>query len=401
MRERAQDLELTTAEIQGPYGPFTVSERLIQRIWAQQDFLDPQRLKTLSGRPLKVHTPGHWNFEEGPAFREAQLTLNHALLSGDIALQLYAKDWFAHSHHRDPLFNPVVLHTVLFPPRPDERLAYTQRGRRPETLVLLPYLHHDLEAYAHKEAVGSLNWYADPKTMPAWKDLPGPQQKEQLREKALVRWGQKRAYARQRLQSCGWEAACHQMALEGLGYRRNRQPMATLALAFPLESLLGSNKSADELFESQHGRWKLSGLRPANYPKIRLRQYLALLAQRPDWPAALLATLNLLRQKRISEAVSPQLRRRLNFSALRLQFQNTVWAGCLTGSRLDTLIGDVFLPLGSEYLGWDGFPWWFHWYGGDVPEAVKQFLKPILQGAPLGNGWNQGALQLFLEGGVG
>ena len=59
-------------EIQGLYGPFTLTERVVQKIWLRQDFATA-RLLTVSGKTLEVKDPGSWNLQEGPDFKEASL----------------------------------------------------------------------------------------------------------------------------------------------------------------------------------------------------------------------------------------------------------------------------------------------------------------------------------------
>ena len=81
--------------------------------------------------------------------------------------------------------------------------------------------------------------------------------------------------------------------------------------------------------------------------------------------------------------------------------QNIGFAGCVGGSRSNKLVCDVFLPLGAEALGNDIFPYWFHWWSGDIPTRLRAFLKQcgIVEGHsyPSCSGWNQGAIQLLLE----
>ena len=47
-------------EIQGLYGSFSLSERILQKIWLQGDF-DQSTLRTESGKRLRVIDPGRWN----------------------------------------------------------------------------------------------------------------------------------------------------------------------------------------------------------------------------------------------------------------------------------------------------------------------------------------------------
>ena len=276
------------AEIQGLYGPFTISERLIQKIWQRQDFFKKYPLKTVSGKTLHIINPGRWNFQEGPDFREAQIKLDGTLCLGDVEVHFFAKDWLAHSHDGNPSFNKVILHAVLFNSRPEEtQQVCTENGSYPETLVMLPFLHYDIEAYACCEAILSLGKQKTPETPNPLKELPPDIGRERLREKAWLRWRQKCTHSSKRLDTHRWEESCHQLCLEALGYRRNREPMATLALQFPLKEMAHSNLRAEDLFQHQHTDWKLSGLRPANHPRRRLSQYLQLLKKQPHWPETL------------------------------------------------------------------------------------------------------------------
>ena len=149
-------------EIQGLYGPFSLSERVIQKIWQRQDFFRSAKFQTLSGKSLRVIHPGHWNSQEGPGFREAQLEIDGQTLVGDVALHFQSKDWFVHSRECNAHFDNTILHGVLFPLQQDEPLAITSKGRELETFVLLDVLEHDLEEYAHNEAILALknrnNW---------------------------------------------------------------------------------------------------------------------------------------------------------------------------------------------------------------------------------------------------
>ncbi|MDG2166462.1 MAG: DUF2851 family protein [Opitutales bacterium] len=56
------------AEIQGEYGPVTVSERLVQKIWARGEFRQTG-LQTIEGRSLEIVERGTWNLLAGPDFK--------------------------------------------------------------------------------------------------------------------------------------------------------------------------------------------------------------------------------------------------------------------------------------------------------------------------------------------
>ena len=64
-------------EIQGLYGSFSLSERILQKIWLQGDF-DQSTLRTESGKRLRVIDPGRWNLLEGPDFLEIAFLSKYA-----------------------------------------------------------------------------------------------------------------------------------------------------------------------------------------------------------------------------------------------------------------------------------------------------------------------------------
>ena len=55
-------------------GPFTMAERVLQKIWLHRDF-DNSRMSLADGRRLEVISPGEWNLLDGPDFHGARLRL--------------------------------------------------------------------------------------------------------------------------------------------------------------------------------------------------------------------------------------------------------------------------------------------------------------------------------------
>ncbi|MEY4776377.1 MAG: hypothetical protein RL759_890, partial [Verrucomicrobiota bacterium] len=46
-------------ELEGPYGPFAIGERAIQRLWASGEVKGP--MASASGKKVEVLSPGDWN----------------------------------------------------------------------------------------------------------------------------------------------------------------------------------------------------------------------------------------------------------------------------------------------------------------------------------------------------
>jgi hypothetical protein len=207
-------------------------------------------------------------------------------------------------------------------------------------------------------------------------------------------------FARGRVQRLGWDAACHQTALEILGYRFNRAPMLRLAEGWPLSVWAAPAFDVDPLFESERGRWSVQGVRPANHPRTRLRQYAAWTQARPDWPArwaAFAAALPIV----MATARSRTARREHDLSAQRVQVSDVVCDNAVGGTRLDNVICDGLLPLAASRSERELFGLWFHWFVGDQPPALARVLRQlnVFDGLeqPACHGLAQGLFRWFIE----
>ena len=393
--------EPIVAEMQGWYGPYTVSERVVQKIWLRGDYR-AANLRTLSGHALRVRHPGRWNLQEGPDFHGGEWELDGRRVRGDVEVHFHARDWAAHGHGRDPNYAGVALHVLLFPPAADEPAPRTSAGQTLEQVVLLDHLERDLEEYAADEALLAAEGRDPLGPLEEFLRRPPADRLARLLDRALHRWRQKRAFAAHRIAQAGFAEACHQLTLEALGYRRNRPPMSALALKYPLAAWAKHAPLPGLLFEEEKGRWKLAGLRPANHPRLRLEQYAKVVAAQPDWPQALLRIAKDWPEGATAVEDSGPFRRRHNLTALRKRVAQEVFAGVWQGARLDTLIGDVLLPLTAAQANRELFAVWFHGFPGDAPPAYAKFLRQteILdrRAQPLCHGLLQGALQMFLEG---
>lgn len=394
------NLELSVAEMQGLYGPFTMHERVVQKIWLQQDFA-ARSATLLDGRALEIAAPGRWNLLGGPDFKHAQLRLGGREVVGDVEVHFHAQDWTSHGHAENPAYADVVLHVLLFPPVAGARPQRRSDGAEIPALVLLPLLHRDLEEYAADDALEALTARDEWRRLEELANLPPAELRDRIGQLAQKRWSAKVASARLRVAKLGFAAAAHHTALEILGYRHNRVPMLATAERFPLEAWRNGSLSADA-FATLPG-WQNHGVRPANHPRTRLAQYQQWVAGVPDWPERLTAWGNGLPMLALLPDVSTaHVRRAGQFRRLREQLSREVVADVIGGPRFDTLTCDGFLPLlaaASERPGFDVF--WIHWFAGDLPDAVRRGLrKLVLTGGrdhPLCHGVAQGLLAWLIE----
>ena len=394
------DILDSVAEFQGLYGPFTVAERVLQKIWLHRDF-DSTHARLADGRTLEIVSPGEWNLLGGPDFRGARLRIGGREVCGDVEVHFHAADWRAHGHPANPNFQAVVLHVVLFPPEEFERPALRSDGEGMPTLILLPLLHRDLEEYAADDALEAITARDEWRRFAELGKKPQSEIQSLLREHALARWRQKVHFARLRIAKLGWTEAAHQTALEILGYRRNRAAMLTLAARYPLAAWAGGLEAA-QLYAEVPLLWQLQGVRPANHPRTRLAQYAAWVRACPDWPARLVALAGELPVgEPVAEATVGEARRKLSLQNSRERLARAITGETVGGTRFDTLVCDGFLPLTAAQAGCDLSAAWFCWFIGDVPLAVRRAMPRLgVAGSrkqPLCHGFGQGLLGWILE----
>lgn len=386
-------------EVHGLYGSFTLSERVIQKIWLRRDFA-LAGARTAAGQTLEVLDPGRWNLQEGPDFKGARLRIGARELRGDVEIHFNAGDWRQHAHQCDANFDGVVLHVVLYPADAGSEAALTSAGSQPETLVLLPLLERDLESYAMDEALRDMEQVDDLEWMVEFLALPRSERQSRLEQEAAERWRQKLDFARQRLAAVEWAPLCHQMCLEVLGYSRNRAVMGRIALKYPLSDFQSGELSVDSLLQEFAPYWRLNGLRPANHPQQRLRQYLAVVAAQPEWPLRLAELLRALPLLAVEREGTRSFRKHNALAQLQQSIAAEVFSDKISTGKLNTLVCDALLPLAAAADLCDAEPYWWHWYPGDAPDALRRFLKQAQltdYANPQSNGATQGALALFLR----
>ncbi len=124
-----------------------VPEAVLRCIWYDRLFRTSE-VKTWDGRALSVISPGRWNFESGPDFRNAVLRIdNGETVLGDVEIDPAVSDWHAHGHDTDPAYARVELLVVLDPPT-GRLTPTTVSGKAVAVLVLRDYLEESLDQLA-------------------------------------------------------------------------------------------------------------------------------------------------------------------------------------------------------------------------------------------------------------
>lgn len=382
------------AEVQGLYGPFTFPEVLLQQIWRSGEF-QQTAIRTTDGAALDVLHPGRWNRLGGPDFRSARLRLGGVEVVGDVELHLHAEDWAAHGHADDPAYDGVALHAVLFPPKAG-MVTRRHDGREIPMVVLLPLLWHGLEEYAEEAAVERLARRSVEYAVSGLGRLPEEELRQLLEKQAELRWRSKVHYARQRLARLGWEGACHHAALEVLGYRFNRAPMLSVASRWALADWAAGRVSAEAAWAAESERWSVQGVRPANQPRTRLRQYEAWARALPDWPERWRLAGRALPPMPAVHEPTAAVRRGGRLPELRTRLVRELCGDAVGGTRFDNLVCDAWLPLLAADGGPEAFGLWWHWFPGDEPAVMTSVLQAIGVFKPRAKPESHGPLQGLL-----
>jgi len=244
-----------------------VRERLVRCFWFDQNFRTDE-LRVEDGRKLRVLSPGWWNLEAGPDFRNAVIRLaNEATCKGDVELHVDASAWKAHGHHRDPAYNSVILHVALRNDTGDQAVAAADGHLVPQ-FILEPYLAGNLT-----ELVEELN----PDDYPAASSSSAGPCNEVIRRKAADgRWlgtffdyaGDQRALSRMRrwerlAKTVGVETAIQCGVMEALGFKKNKSQFALLARLLPpdkFSAIMRDCPAAEKRLQAEAALFGLSGL---------------------------------------------------------------------------------------------------------------------------------------------
>jgi len=304
----------------------SVREEIVRCVWFGGHY-SRQDLRTEDGRRLEVVSPGWWNVEAGPDFIRAEMLLEGVgRLTGDVEVHTLSGGWYAHGHHRQPEYNDVILHVVMWNDRQEPTVEAASGAAIPQ-LALSGAVGGDME-----ELVELIDPEAGPADQPALQAVEGKYCGTAYRNGEIeAEWlgrlldaaGDHRLLRRvaelaELFRTHSREQILYERIAEALGYRGNRMPFLQLAGLLPLAELrravpaqdaaarsltleaayfttaglLAGPPAGDEDPESAAYRealscawerfepkpptrlsaehWKLAGVRPVNYPPRRI-----------------------------------------------------------------------------------------------------------------------------------
>lgn len=171
-----------------------------------------------------VLSPGTWNLEAGPDFLNAKFTKNGKTVTGDVEIHKKTSDWAVHGHHRDGLYQNVVLHVVA---KDDSRECSNEIAARLPVIPvfkLLPKNKSGRMTMADKFPRGSCDYI-----FTAMED----KQLEQLfRQAGMKRFGEKVDIILEDMCSLGINSAFFKRIFDACGYKKNRRQFSLLFQRF-------------------------------------------------------------------------------------------------------------------------------------------------------------------------
>jgi len=88
-----------------------MQEHFLHYVWKFRKF-DFGNAKTVDDIPLTVHKVGTPNFNAGPDFFNAKITLGNQTWAGNVEIHIKSSDWYLHAHEKDSNYDNVILHVV-------------------------------------------------------------------------------------------------------------------------------------------------------------------------------------------------------------------------------------------------------------------------------------------------
>jgi hypothetical protein len=189
-------------------------------------------LTTEEGEWIKIIYPGRVNSEQGADFRDAVIATNQGLTMGDIEVHVKSNEWQAHRHHRNPAYNQVILHVVMW--HNTDTAASLQNGESAPTVALDKYL---------KDPISQPRIGTEPQLAPA---KPCLEVRGRLTTDIVAQLLDSAGEERFLAKATRFEAelaqteavqCLYQGIMRALGYSQNTLPFQELAHRVPLQTL--------------------------------------------------------------------------------------------------------------------------------------------------------------------
>ncbi len=200
-----------------------IKEKQIVNLWKEQ-VSRQQTFTDAEGKNLEVVYPGRLNDGRGADFRDAMIKSSGCEKKGCIEIHTYNGCWEAHGHHRDPVYNQVVLHVAW--KQDNDRKTILQNQQEVPTVILektLAHLKGKTAGFFNLPCKGAKH-NTDPEFLLNFLEKTGS-----------LRFKERALRYKNEWSSIKREQSFYQGFLEALGYSKNKEPFLELAGRVPLD----------------------------------------------------------------------------------------------------------------------------------------------------------------------
>lgn len=283
-----------------------MDEFFLHYLWKFQKF-EGRPFRLTNGSILKVFYPGHENNNAGPDFLEAKIQIDEIEWVGAVEIHHKASDWLIHNHQQDKKYDGVILHVVWIA---DKDIQLSDQSTLP-MFKMSDYQNGSLEADYRK-------YINQPVTIKCASFLPqiNTLTKTNMLDQALIeRLSMKSQLILEEVRLCkgDWEKITFLWLAKNFGFSVNKQAFETWSMSFDYTLLHRYANQQDKCYGIAFGQagfleanindpyleklqteyshlkrkhqlekglerhhWKFSRLRPANFPTVRMAEYITL-----------------------------------------------------------------------------------------------------------------------------
>jgi len=348
-------------------------EDLLHFIWNTHK-VQSRQLKTTKEESLVIHDYGIHNHSSGPDFFNAKIEVGEQLWAGNVEIHLKASDWYVHGHETDSNYNNVILHVVW----EDDISIFRKDKTEIPTLELKNLVTPSL-----------LNAYLKLFQNTSQKFINCENDFTSIDAFILDNWTQRLYFERLEQKSelifellkdskNDWEKVLFTLLLKNFGLKVNGNSFLSLAkvldfsivrklqnnsealesVFFGMVGLLDNGESADSYFSQlkkefdfQYKKFELSsaqiekpeffGLRPHNFPTIRLSQLANLYASQHNLFSELMSANTLMKIQSIFKiSASSYWKNHFTFAK-----ESKTSSKALSKAFVDLLVINTIIPL--------------------------------------------------------
>jgi hypothetical protein len=289
-----------------------ISEELLSYLWQHKKF-DTNHLYTEEGLPLQIVDTGQKNLTDGPDFMQVRVRIDGKLWAGSVEIDILQQNWALHGHHLNPNYNNVILH-VIYEDEKNIPPIYRKDGTSVPVLNLKKYVSQKLTDM-YKEMQAKYAFIPCEKLfMP--EHIPVGFTSSLLVERLIHKSTHFYILYQQYLD---WQEVFWIAFVQGLGYARNADAFMEIAQSIPYKiiqkyqqdtesieallfgtaGLLQQEYSQNDYYTTLKNKWlflqqkhdlksivlhriQWKGVRPANFPTIRLMVLAKIIQYYPD-----------------------------------------------------------------------------------------------------------------------